>query len=182
MKQSIRCVGAACIVSFVLASGGTFAQATMQQGRAAGEQALRDMNKQQSAGVSACSLITRADVKKATGSDPMADPDSSGSNWVCNVGTAELKLYRSWDGWEQLLRTYKKDKEPRVPAPAFGDRAHFLVWKTEPRRTDPVLYLAAQSGGHVLVLSLDVPDGKSPEAMKPVLEVLMRTALARLPR
>ena len=44
-------------------------------------------------GVQACSLITRADVEKATGRDTYADPEPAGQGgWICNVGVGELKV------------------------------------------------------------------------------------------
>jgi hypothetical protein len=85
------------------------------------------------AGVEACSLITRADVKAATGRDPFVDPESAGQGgWMCNVGIGELKVYsgaKSWETWESTLKTFKMDKEPRTPAPGFGEQAYFLYPK-----------------------------------------------------
>jgi hypothetical protein len=41
--------------------------------------------------------------------------------------------------------------------------------------------LVVKSSNHTLVLSLDAPDGKPAESMRPALESLMKTILARLP-
>ena len=71
------------------------------------------------AGLEACSLITRADVKNATGRDPFVDPESAGQGgWMCNVGVGELKVYsgaKSWETWESTLKSFTLDKEPRTP-------------------------------------------------------------------
>ena len=137
------------------------------------------------AGLEACSLITRADVKNATGRDPFVDPESAGQGgWMCNVGTGELKVYsgpKSWETWESTLKSFKMDKEPRTPAPGFGEQAYFLYPKPAKKYQGNVAVLVAKSGNHTLVLSLDAPDGQPTESMRPALESLMKTILARLP-
>ena len=137
------------------------------------------------AGLEACSLITRADVKNATGRDPFVDPQSAGQGgWMCNVGTGELKVYsgpKSWETWESTLKTFKMDKEPRTPVRGFGEQAYFLYPKPAKKHQGNVAVLVSKSGNHTLVLSLDAPDGKPAESMRPALESLMKTILARVP-
>jgi hypothetical protein len=50
-------------------------------------------------------------------------------------------------------------------------------------RTPPasVAFLVVKSGNHTLALSLDTPEGKPAESMRPALESLMKTVLTRLP-
>ena len=137
------------------------------------------------AGLEACSLITRADVKNATGRDPFVDPESAGQGgWMCNVGIGELKVYagaKSWETWESTLKTFKMDKEPRTPAPGFGGQAYFLYPKPAHKSQDNAAVLVTKSGNHTLVLSLDAPEGKPADSMRPALESLMKTILSRLP-
>lgn len=137
------------------------------------------------AGLEACSLITRADVKNATGRDPFVDPESAGQGgWMCNVGIGELKVYsgaKSWETWESTLKTFKMDKEPRTPAPGFGEQAYFLYPKPAKKSQDNVAVLVTKSSNHTLVLSLDAPEGKPAESMRPALQSLMKTILSRLP-
>ena len=135
--------------------------------------------------VRACSLVTRADVQKATGRDPYVDPEPAGqSGWICNVGVGELKVYsgpQSWEAWESTLKGFKKDKEPRTPAPAFGARAYFLYPKPDNKDQGNVGFLIAGSGSHTLALSLDAEAGKPAESVRPAHESLMKSILARLP-
>jgi len=137
------------------------------------------------AGLQACSLITRADVQKATGRDPFVDAESAGQGgWMCNVGIGELKVYsgpESWETWESTLKRFKMDKEPRTPASGFGERAYFLYPKPANKFQDNAGVLVTKSGNHTLVLSLDAPKGTPAESMRPALESLMKTILARLP-
>ncbi|HET9846207.1 MAG TPA: hypothetical protein VFQ02_10660 [Nitrospira sp.] len=137
------------------------------------------------AGVEACSLITRADVTTATGRDPLVDPESAGQGgWICNVGTGELKVYsgvKSWEAWESTLKGFKLDKEPRTPAPGFGEHAYFLYPKPANKYQSNVVVLVTKSGNHTLALSLDASEGKPAESVRPALESLMKTILARLP-
>lgn len=150
------------------------------------QQAEKDLARKAPAGsVQACSLITRADVKKATGRDPYVDPEPAGQGgWICNVGIGELKVYsgpKSWETWESTLKGFKKDKEPQTPAPGFGERAYFLYPKPDNEYQGNVAFLVAKSGNYTLALSVDAPKGKPAEAMRPALESLMKSILARLP-
>jgi len=150
------------------------------------EQAKKELAQKVPAGsVPACSLITRADVTKATGSDPYVDPEPAGqSGWICNVGIGELKVYsgpKSWEAWESTLKGFKKDKEPQTPAPGFGERAYFFYPKPENEYQGNVAFLVAKSGSHTVALSLDAPKGKPAESMRPALESLMKKILSRLP-
>ena len=149
------------------------------------EQAEKELARKVPAGsVRACSLITRADVKKATGREPYVDPEPAGQGgWICNVGIGELKVYsgpKSWEAWESTLKGFKKEKEPRTPAPGFGERAYFLYPKPDNAYQSNVGVLVATSGIHTVALALDAPDGKPGESVRPALESLMKSILARL--
>lgn len=178
-QQIIAAASALACTLGAAAQTGTPPQAARQQA----EQAVKDMNRQQAGKITACALVTRADVQKATGRDPQRDPEAFGE-WICNFGAGELKLYRSWEGWEQTLKAFKKDKEPRTSAPAFGGRAHYLLVKPDNKYQNSVAFLAAHSGAYVVALSLDMPPGqdKGLDAMRPALDALMKASLARIPR
>ncbi len=176
-------------IRFVVRGALTAAVAMMLSLADAGAQNPRDQaakelaRKMPAGGGQACALVTRADVKTATGRDPYVDPESAGGGWVCNFGVGELKLYSgadSWAAWEQTLKAFKKDKEPRTPAPGFGERAYFLYPTPDNKQQGNVAFLVAKSGNHTLALSLDAPEGRPAESMRPALESLMKTILARL--
>jgi hypothetical protein len=150
------------------------------------EQAEKELARKVPAGsVQACSLITRADVQKATGSDPFVDPEPAGQGgWICNVGSGELKVYsgpKSWEAWESTLKAFRKHEEPQTPAPGIGERAYFFYPTPDNAYQGNVAFLVAKSGDYTLALSLDAPEGKAAESMRPALESLMKTILARLP-
>jgi len=150
------------------------------------QQAEKELARTTPAGsVQACSLITRAEVKKATGRDPYVDPEPAGQGgWICNVGVCELKVYsgpRSWEAWESTLKGFKKENEPQTPAPGFGERAYFIYPKPDNKFQSNVAFLVAKSGNHTLALSLDAAEGKPAETMRPALESLMKVILSRLP-
>ena len=176
----------AFIVSGLLTSsvalGLSITSASAQTARQQGE---KELAREVPAGsVQACSLITRADVKKATGQEPYVDPEPAGDGgWICNVGVGELKVYsgpKSWEAWESTLKGFKKEKERRTPAPDFGERAYFLYPKPDNEYQGNVGVLVAPSGNHTVVLSLDAPKGKPAESTRPALESLMKTILGRL--
>jgi len=76
---------------------------------------------------------------------------------------------------------FKKDKEPQTPISGVGERAYFLYPKPDNEYQGNVAFLVAKSGNHTLALSLDAPKGSSADSMRPALESLMKTVLARLP-
>ena len=135
--------------------------------------------------VQACSLITRADVNKATGRDPYVDPESAGQGgWICNVGTAELKVYsgpNSWDAWESTLKGFKKDKEPKTPAPELW-RACVLPLPEAGERVSVECRVPGCGVGqsHARAVARRAR-GQAGQSMRPALESLMKTILARLP-
>ena len=156
------------------------------EAQTARQQAEKELARKTPAGsVQACSLITRAEVKKATGRDPYVDPEPAGQGgWICNVGVGELKVYsgpRSWEAWESTLKGFKKENEPQTPAPGFGERAYFIYPKPDNKFQSNVAFLVAKSGNHTLALSLDAAEGKPAETMRPALESLMKVILSRLP-
>ena len=175
MKTSLRMFSLWLCVAMVPAAAQT-----------ARQQAEKELARTTPAGsVQACSLITRAEVKKATGRDPYVDPEPAGQGgWICNVGVGELKVYsgpRSWEAWESTLKGFKKENEPRTPAPGFGERAYFIYPKPDNKFQSNVAFLVAKSGNHTLALSLDAAEGKPAETMRPALESLMKVILSRLP-
>src|SRR6476646_3370720 len=99
--------------SIYIALGLALIPATAQTPRAQSEKELS--RKAPVDGVQACSLITRADVSKATGRDPFVDPEPAGQGgWICNVGVGELKVYsgaQSWETWESPLKSFTLDQE-----------------------------------------------------------------------
>ena len=151
------------------------------------KQAEKELAREVPAGsVQACSLIARADVLKATGRNPYVEPEPAGqAGWICNFGVGELKVYsgtKSWDAWQSTLKGFKKDKEPRTPAPGFGEGAYFLYLKPDNAYQSETAFLVARTGMHTLALSLDVPEGKPADSVRPALETLMTIAIARLPK
>ena len=149
------------------------------------EQAEKELARKVPAGsVPACSLITRADVKAATGRDPYGEPEPAGQGgWICSVGSVELKVYsgaNSWDAWESTLKSFKKDKEPRVPATGFGERAYFMFLKPDNASRDAAGILVAKAGDRTAVVSIDAAPGQAAESTRPALESLMKSVLARL--
>jgi hypothetical protein len=150
----------------------------------AAETARRELERPMPGAVKACTLITRADVMKATGRDPYVDPEAAGAGgWICNLGQAELKVYsgaNSAAAFESTLRNFKLDRIPRAPAPGFGDGAYYMFHKPERRSLSPVGWLVARKGTHTLALSLDAAEGQPAESTRPALEALMRSVLARL--
>lgn len=147
--------------------------------------AEKELAKKPTGTLPACSLITRADVTKATGRDPLVDPEQAGNGgWLCNIGVGELKVYsgpNSWDAWESTRKAFKKEKEPTTPASGFGEKAYFFYPSPDNPDQGDVAFLVAKQGNHTFALSLDAPAKKPASSMRPALESLMKTVLSRAP-
>jgi hypothetical protein len=149
------------------------------------EQGQKELTRKVPAGtVQACTLLTRAEVEKATGRDPYADPEPAGQGgWICNVGIAELKVYsgpKSEEAWESTLKGFGHEKAPRTPAAGFGSGAYFIYMNAASPHRPSAGILVAKSGAHTLVLSVDAARGSPAESTRPALESLMKSVIARL--
>ena len=176
-NPGLRLARAALFLALGVAVAPAAAQTRYQQGQ-------KELNRKMPASVRACTLITRAEVEKATGRDLYDDPEPFGEGgWICNFGSGELKVYsgpKSWEAWESTLKNFKKDKEPKTPAPGFGERAYFLYPKPDNKYQGNAAMLVVKAGNHTVVLSLDAPEGKTAQSMRPALESLMKSILGRL--
>ena len=135
--------------------------------------------------VQACALVTKADVEKAAGRKVYGELEPEGNGgWVCSIGVGEVKLYsgpNSWEQWESTLKAFKKENEPKTTISGLGERAYIIYPKPDNEYQGNIAMLVAKSGNHTIALSMDAPKGKGPEAMRPGMEGLMKTMLAKLP-
>lgn len=183
-RHIVRIARVQALVTLV-ALGGLCAGAAPALAQTARDVAEKELARKPPPGsVQACSLITRADVQKATGRNPYADPEPAGQGgWICSVGIVELKVYsgaNSLETWESTVKKFKMDKDPRKPAAAFGDGAYFLYQQPRNSSQDNTLMLVARSGLHTVVLSLDPVAGQPADSVRAPLETLMKLVLARL--
>ena len=106
----------------------------------------------------------------ATGRDPVKITAAIGAH--DNLLSVKLDVQR--EGLQEGQGT-------QTPISGVGERAYFLYPKPDNEYQGNVAFLVAKSGNHTLALSLDVPKGSSADSMRPPLESLMKTVLARLP-
>jgi len=139
-------------------------------------------------GPPACSLLTAADVQKVTGRAPFDKPTQMpiAGGTTCQIDDSGLIVMSgsdSWQRYENYLKAFKADKDPRKSVSGIGDRA-FVMFPT-PRNSyqkeNPFAVLVVQRGPHTLALSQQADRGKPPESTEPVLMSLMKSVLARLP-
>jgi hypothetical protein len=182
-------------VTVIASAAVAFSGATLAQGMTHKEtvkkatQIIDESKKQKGdGGPPACSLLTRADVKKARGREPLMPPEELpfAGGTVCESDGIQLMVFNGPDSWkrfEQLLVSFKQDKQPRKSLSGFGDRAFTLVSNptNSYQRDNPSAFLVAQRGQVTLALSAEAGTGKPVETTEPVLTSLMKTLLAKLP-
>ncbi len=184
---ALQCAAAVAAFAFsglALAQGMTHAETVKKA-----TQMLDEGKKQKGdGGPPACSLLTRADVQKALGRDPLDNPTEMpiAGGTTCQIGDAGLIVMSgpdSWQRYENYLKAFKADKDPRTTVSGLGERA-YIVYPT-PRNSyqkqNPPAILVAQRGPHTLAVSKMADSGKPAESNQPALTSLMKVVLAKLP-
>src|SRR5262245_14904234 len=127
--------------------------------------------------ISACSLLTREEVKEVVPWPPLLDqleseedvlPNGSG----CNYPNTYIQVL-SASAWESFVDVFGKDATSE-PVAGIGDEAYIRdnqhMWAE----------LCAKVGTHVLTIQHDLNDGETTQAAKPRVIALAKLAAARL--
>jgi len=126
--------------------------------------------------IKACSLVTRAEVKKLLPWAPHVDqlPEeeqpigSTGSS--CAYPTVVIQVLQGSSG---MIEAAKKQDELEA-VPGLGEEAYF---RNNKNRYAEVF---VKTGNYVVTLQGDVPTGKTPESIKPSVVALARLLVEKL--
>ena len=134
----------------------------------------------------ACMLATNAEVGEAAEATGFVQywpaPATSLGGAHCDYGGGSIRVYQGKAfpaGLEATLKTYKADKEPRIPVQGLGDKAFFMIPAPNDKYNRLGL-LAVYAGPKILQLTLDTNGDEPITATRPRLERLAKLVLPRL--
>ena len=135
----------------------------------------------------ACQLATNAEVSQIAEEKPefarfWSAPEASLGGSHCDYGGGSIRVYQGKApaaALDATLKSFKADKEPRVPVPGIGDKAFFMIPMPD-NKYNRLGLLAVYAGPRVVQLTLDAQREEPIEATKPRLERLARLVLPRL--
>jgi hypothetical protein len=135
----------------------------------------------------ACQLATNAEVSQIAEEKPefarfWPAPEASLGGSHCDYGGGSIRVYQGKApaaALDATLKSFKADKEPRVPVPGIGDKAFFMIPMPD-NKYNRLGLLAVYAGPRVVQLTLDAQGDEPIEATRPRLERLARLVLPRL--
>ena len=135
----------------------------------------------------ACMLATNAEVSEITEEKPefakfWSAPAASFGGAHCDYDGGSIRVYQGnapAAALDATLKTFKADKQPRVPVAGLGEKAFFMIPMPD-NKYNRLGLLAVYAGPRVLQLTLDAHGDEPIEATRPRLERLARLVLPRL--
>ena len=135
----------------------------------------------------ACSLLTAGEVEKlinrgrpADGEEATATTLRGGAGSVCEYPIGAQVVWfpgpNSQAEFEDFLRNFKKDKEPRHPVAGVGDRAWIMFPTPRDEYEDKLAYLVTTVGQHTVAVSMAAKKGA---ADGPMMEYCKRGQLSK---
>jgi hypothetical protein len=139
------------------------------------------------ASLDACMLATNAEVSQIAEEKPefvrfWPAPTASLGGSHCDYGGGSIRVYQGKApaaALDATLKSFKADKEPRVPVQGIGDKAFFMIPLPNDKNNRLGL-LSVYAGPRVVQLTLDAQRDEPIEATRPRLERLARLVLPRL--
>ena len=135
----------------------------------------------------ACMLATNAEVSQIAEEKPemakyWSAPATAMGGAHCDYDGASIQVYQGKTpaaALDATLKTFKADRQPRVPVAGLGDKAFFMIPMPD-NKYNRLGLLAVYAGPQVLQLTLDAQGDEPIEATRPRLERLARLVLPRL--
>ena len=135
----------------------------------------------------ACLLATNAEVSQIAEEKPefakfWSAPQTSIGGAHCDYDGGSIRVYQGKApaaALDATLKSFKADKQPRVPVRGIGDKAFFMIPYPD-NQYNRLGLLAVYAGPRVVQLTLDAQGDEPIEATRPRLERLARLVLPRL--
>ena len=134
----------------------------------------------------ACSILTKAEVEKYIARGRSMD-DFGGDEipGICayNAGSGQVIVYsgpNAEERFDRLLKSFKKDKEPRYPLASLGPDAWVMYPRPDNQYQAIGAFTHARVGQHVVSVFVEADSGKAAESAKPNAEALTKLVMAKL--
>jgi hypothetical protein len=131
----------------------------------------------------ACSLLTNADIAKATGRPLNEDPYDMARLCEFGSGRAILRVFsgpKPADQVDATLRNYQKDNDTKHPVSGLGSGAYVMFPTPRDEYEDTLVLVVAPAGKHMLMLTLAAEEGESAQSLQPAVITLMKSAQSRI--
>ena len=141
----------------------------------------------QSRPLTACTVLTAAEIKKVIGKalSPVFDmlkpnEEKAGSGTECFYPGVMVQLDAYPVGnFEATRQSYEKSGRTKFqPAPGISDAAYF--YEQDPGKSSYAVGIFAKTGQHVLTITVDVKPPATAESLRPIVTELTKTAVAKL--
>lgn len=132
-----------------------------------------------------CSLLTKAEVEKyiAKGRQMFQPPDEGSGSCNYEGDMGQILVFtgvKAEDDVQQLLKSFKHDKDPRHPVSGLGSDAWVIYPKPRNEYEATVAAVHARVGQRVLMVSIAAKDGKTGESVRADVEAVTKLLIERL--
>lgn len=140
----------------------------------------------QAAGVEhVCSLLSKAEVAKYIARGREMDDPPEELPGICgyNAGSGQVLVYsgpNAEERFNRLLKSFKKDKEPRYPLASLGADGWVMYPRPDNEYQAIGAFTHARIGPHVVSVFVDADSGKAAESAKANAEALTKLILSKL--
>lgn len=130
-----------------------------------------------------CSLLTNAEIQKATGIMIHEDPYEMATACEYDSGTVLIRVYSGAKRQENVTRTleaYNKQNVKKTAVGGLGRGAYVMFPPPRDKYEDALAVVVTPAGSHMLMITLAAPDGRTAESMQPALVALTKTVMGRV--
>lgn len=144
---------------------------------------LRAEDARGTASISACTLLTNADIEKVTGRKMFTEATLMLGGALCGFDVAQLIVFLGEDAeqrWENMLKSFGHQNEKRFPVPELSDTAYAFYPKPKTEFEDTNAFVVVKADRQVVVLSVASEARQPAQAMQPQAIELTKIVLNKL--
>jgi hypothetical protein len=130
-----------------------------------------------------CSLLTNAEIQKATGIATSEDPYELASACEYESGTVLVRVYsgaKQQENVTRTLETYNVQNTKKTPVAGLGRGAYVMFPAPRNDYEDALAVVVTPAGSHMLMITLAAPEGRTAQSMQPALVSLTKTVMGRV--
>ena len=133
--------------------------------------------------LNACSLLSRAEVDKVTGRKSYVDATPFNGGAGCSFDNGQVMIFRGNDAeaqWEMTVKGFGQEKAPRTPITGLGEKAYAFYPPAKNKYQDTGAFVVVKKGNAIIAVSVNAPEGQSPQSVQPQAVELAKLVFSRL--
>jgi hypothetical protein len=133
--------------------------------------------------LNACSLLSRAEVDKVTGRKSYVDATPFNGGAGCSFENGQVMIFRGNDAeaqWEMTVKGFGQEKAPRTPIAGLGEKAYAFYPPAKNKYQDTGAFVVVKKGNAIIAVSVNSPEGQSPQSVHPQALELAKLVFSRL--